>query len=86
MAMIWIILNLGTTAMRTQCFLLMTPVASVWSALLRSKVERRISKVGSAMGGGVGVGDVDGEIGANVVCVPALRRCRWPLEVAKVGT
>jgi len=53
---------------------------------LRSKVERRISKVGSAIGSGVGVGDVDGEIGANVVCVPALRRCRWPLEVAKVGT
>ena len=47
---------------------------SVWSALLRSKVERRISKVESAMGVEGGVGNVDGETCANVVWVPALRR------------
>jgi hypothetical protein len=47
-------------------------------------VEMLIVKV-LASGGVIGIG-VCGLMGGCVVWMPALIRCKWPLEVAMVGT
>ena len=58
-----------------------------------SKVDNRISNCVSAMAADMGLGTVggcgsdgDGGDGTCVDCVPALRRCRCPFDVASVGT
>ena len=84
MAMVWIKWQRGTVAIRTQCVLFIAACASVCNALRILNVEMLMVRV-FASGGAMGIG-VCGLMGGCVVWMPALIRCKWPLEVAMVGT